>query len=267
MPINNTSGNWRFDQIVVAGTPLNVNTPLTLPTETTGLTNPDGILAYVPNTYPFKILYVDKTLNGDYAFPTSEQCGASPVSGKINHDTSYVHLATSTDSIHWTDMGAVNGLNDPTNISYSTGLPRYVSDNGTLIKLSNGNYGLFFGAGNCLDGDSDAFHAILYAESNGSDLTHWTVINGINNPIASVNTITATDPVTNQPVTVPSTAPVVGPTQNWFSGRVYGPQAAVLNTSTVNLIFAGYSAAYSADISSYRTIGQVQLSAAGATLP
>ena len=71
--------------------------------------------------------------------------------------------------------------------------------NGTLIKLSNGNWGLFFGGGNCLDGDSDAFHAIMYAESNGSDLTNWTVINGINNPIASIAQVTGvTDPQSGQ---------------------------------------------------------------------
>lgn len=270
--LNNTSGNWRFDMIQVLGTTLTVSKALTFPTNTIGLTNPDGILASVQGTFPFKILYVDKTLNGDWAFNnSSEQCGNTPSGKSPNHDTSYIHLATSSDGVHWTDLGAVNGLNDPTTTSYS-GI-RYVAPNGTLIKLTNGNYGLFFGGGNCLDGDSDAFHAIMYAES--PDLINWTVVNGINNPIASVAQVTnVTDPVTQMPVTIPANPPVIGyssatetdPT-NWFSGRVYGPQATVGSTGTVNLIFAGYNAGYSSDLSDYRTIGYVQLQASPAVLP
>jgi hypothetical protein len=259
--LNNTSGNWRFDEINVLGTPTTTNT-LTFPTKTIGLTNPDGILASVPG-YPFKILYVSKTLNGDYALPTTQQCGSTPSGKAANHDLVQIRIATSTDGIHWTDQGVVTGLNDPTTISYSG--VRYAAPNGTLLKLSTGNWGLFFGGGNCLDGDSDSFHAILYAES--SNLTSWTMINGINNPIASISSVTATDPVTQQVVTIPGNTPVVGATQPWFSGRVYGPQAAWASPTTVNLIFAGYNATYSADLSDYRTIGQVGLTASGATLP
>jgi len=259
---NNSSGNWRFDEVNVLGT-LTGSSPLTLPTETTGLINPDGILAYVPNSYPFKILYVDKTLSSDYTLPANEQCGLTPSGAAANHDTEVIRIATSTDSIHWTDHGAVTGLNDPTTTSYS-GI-RYMAPNGTLLKLSTGKWGLFFGGGNCLDGDSDGFHAIMYAES--SDLVNWTVINGINNPIASVSTVTATDPVTNQVVTIPANTPVIGATQTWFTGRVYNPNAMVAGPNSINLIFDGYDAAYSGDISDYRTIGHVSLSASGATLP
>jgi hypothetical protein len=263
--IDNNSGNWRFDEINVLGTPTTTDT-LTFPVKTTGLTNPDGILASVPG-YPFKILYVSKTLNGDYAYPASEQCGPTPSGKAANHDIAMVRIATSADGVHWTDQGAVTGLNVTTTTSYS-GI-RYVSPNGTLLKLSTGNWGLFFGAGNCLDGDSDSFHAIAYAES--SNLTSWNVVNGLNNPIASVSTVTATDPVTNQVVTIPANPPVVGATQVWFGGRVYGPQATpatASNSTLVNLNFAGYDAAFSADISDYRTIGYVQLSTGGAiTIP
>jgi len=41
----------------------------------------------------------------------------------------------------------------------------------------------------------------------------------------------------------------------------------IATPNTINLIFDGYDAAYSADISDYRTIAHVSLSAAGATLP
>ncbi len=244
--INNNSGNWRFDEINVLGTAIGAS-PVALPTKTTGLVNPDGILAQAPNVYPLKVLYVDKTLNGDYTFPTAQQCPAAGASGSINHDTEYIHLATSPDGVHWTDAGAVNGLNDPTTIS-NTGI-RYMAPNGSLVKLPGGKWGLFFGGGNCLDGDSDGFHAIMYAES--ADLVNWTVYNGISNPIATVD---------------PTVSAVLGSTQTWFTGRVYNPQATWNSANSINLVFTGYDAAYSADISDYRTIGHAVLSTT-ATLP
>jgi len=256
--INNTSGNWRFDEINVLGT-TSVSTTIPTATETTGLIDPDGILAQVPNVFPLKILYIDKTLNGDFAFPASQQCGLSSSGGAANHDTSIVRMATSTDGVHWTDLGPVSGLNDPTTVSLHA--VRYVAPNGSLIKLPSGKWGLFFGGGNCLDGDSDAFHAILYAES--SNLTSWTIYNNIDNPIASVSP--TTDPVTT--ATIPATTPVLGATQLWFTGRVYNPQATWASPNSLNLTFAGYDSAYSGDISSYRTIGHAVLSTSTTTLP
>jgi len=255
--IDNTSGNWRFDEINVLGTS---SAATTLPTvnETTGLTNPDGILAQVPNVFPLKILYIDKTLNGDYVFPSAQQCGLSSSGGAANHDISLVRVATSTDGVHWTDQGPVSGLNDTTTVSPHS--VRYVAPNGSLVKLQNGKWGLFFGGGNCLDGDSDAFHAIMYAES--SNLTTWTIYNGIDNPIASV--ANTTDPSTH--ATIPLNTPVLGATQLWFTGRVYGPQATWASGNTLNLTFSGYDAAYSGDISSYRTIGHAVLSTSTTTL-
>jgi hypothetical protein len=50
---------------------------------------------------------------------------------------------------------------------------------------------------------------------------NWTVINGIDNPIASVNPVQ--DP-NNSAVTIPANTPVIGATQGWFGGRVYNPQ-------------------------------------------
>jgi hypothetical protein len=298
---NNNSGNWRFDDVNVLGTANNTNPITSDPiVNTTGLVNPDGILAIVPNTYPVKVLYISKTLNSDYVPPTSYPlCPASIPNGNFNDDVEVVRIATTGNFVNFTDItpfntpaftnpGAtnapiqmVNGLSDPSTTSYS-GI-RWVSPNGTLIPLSNGNWGLFFGGGNCLDGDSDAFHAIMYAESNGSDLTNWTVINGINNPIASIAQQTGlTDPQTGQTnVTIPANTPVVcaladsactNDTLPWFSGRVYGPQAVVTGPSAVSLIFAGYDAGFqlggkSRDLSNYRTIGQVNLSVANVTLP
>ena len=192
-----------------------------------------------------------------------------PYSLSANHDVSTVRLATTTNGVNFTDLGPVTGLNDSTTVSY-TGI-RYVSPNGGLVPLPNGNWGLFFGAGNCIDADSDSFHAIAYAES--SNLTNWTVYNGINNPIASRPTATFTDQATGNLLTIPATAPVVGATQAWFAGRVYAPNAIVNSTGTgVSLIFDGYDQGYAAkgsakDLSSYRNVGQVFLSSGGVILP
>jgi hypothetical protein len=288
---NNNSGNWRFDEVNVLGTANNTNPITSDPImRTTGLVNPDGILAVVPNTYPIQVLYISKTLNSDYVAPTNYPlCPPSVPNGSLNDDVEVVRIATTTNFVNFTDITPfntpqfsttsspnpaiqmVNGLSDPSTTSYSG--VRWVSPNGTLIKLSNGNWGLFFGGGNCLDGDSDAFHAIMYAESNGSDLTNWTVINGINNPIASIATVSdVTDPQSQQTVTIPSGTPVVGTTLSWFGGRVYAPQAIVTSPSTVSLVFAGYNPGYQVkgsgrDLSSYRNIGQVNLSVANVTLP
>jgi hypothetical protein len=292
---NNNSGNWRFDEVNILGTAGNTNPITSDPiVNTTGLVNPDGILAVVPNTYPIKVLYVSKTLNSDYLAPTGYPlCPASIPNGNLNDDVEVVRIATTTNFVNFTDItpfntpafslngGAntpiqmVNGLSDPSTTSYSG--VRWIAPNGTLLRLSNGNWGLFFGGGNCLDGDSDAFHAIMYAESNGSDLTNWTVINGINNPIASVAQVSnVTDPQSGQTVTIPANTPVVGQSvagglYDWFSGRVYGLQAIVTGAGTVSLVFSGYNAGFqlggsSKDYSNYRNIGQVNLSVANVTL-
>ena len=63
-------------------------------------------------------------------------------------------------------------------------------------------WGLYFAGGNCLDGDSDAFHFIGYAES--TDMMSWTVYNDINHPIASINTITTTNQAGGETVTIPA---------------------------------------------------------------
>lgn len=294
---NNNSGNWRFDEVNILGTANNTNPITSDPIiNTTGLVNPDGILAVVPNTYPIEVLYVSKTLNSDYLAPTAyPQCPASIPSGSLNNDVEVVRIATTTNFVNFTDITPfntpafstgsspnpaiqmVNGLSDPSTTSYSG--VRWISPNGTLLSLSNGNWGLFFGGGNCLDGDSDAFHAVMYAESNGSDLTNWTVINGINNPIASIATVAnVTDPQSGQTVTIPSTAPVVcqiasctNNTLSWFGGRVYAPQAIETSSGGVSLVYAGYNAGFqqsgaNKDYSSYRNIGQVNLSVSNVAL-
>lgn len=239
---------------------------------TFGLKNPDGILGVVPGSNPLTIIYEQKILNGDLAaFPPSQQCntfwanfyaangGLSP-----NDDITFLRLASTTDGVHFTDLGPLQGLNDPTTVSM-TGT-RWLATAGTIMTLEGGRFGLLFSGGNCIDADSDSFHYIGYAES--TDLIHWTVINGINNPVASVFPATltvnaqgvpATGAGTSQ-LTIPAHAPVVGNTQGFFAGRVYAPSATKFDDRNITVIFAGYHTQKPKNgLGDYRTIGRVSL--------
>jgi hypothetical protein len=234
---------------------------------TVGLLNPDGIMAVFPTAptaaagSPVTVLYVQKILNGDNtgstALPAAEQCAKAPFSGKTNHDISNVRLATTTDGVNFTDLGIVHGLNDPTTVDYTK--TRWVSPRGTLLDIKGDGsvWGLYFAGGNCLDGDSDAFHFIGYAES--TDKQNWTVFNDINHPIASINTITTANQANSMMVTIPASPPVI-PTQAWFAQRLYAPTAVQIDPTHLSLTFAGYGVqSPNTDLLNYRQIGNVVL--------
>ncbi|HKD13074.1 MAG TPA: hypothetical protein VKE71_00885 [Candidatus Angelobacter sp.] len=242
---------------------------------THGLLNPDGILGVVPGSNPLTIIYEQKILKGDNtgktAFPPSQQCntfwadfyaangGLSP-----NDDITFLRLASTTDGVNFKDLGALQGLHDPTTVSING--TRWLATAGTILKLGDGRFGLLYSGGNCIDADSDAFHFIGYAESE--DLIHWHVVNGLNNPIASVFPATlsvnaqgvpATGPGTG-PVTIPSHTPVVGDTMGFFEGRVYAPSATRFHDNDITVIFAGYHTQKPKNgLGDYRTIGRVSL--------
>jgi hypothetical protein len=240
---------------------------------TNGLLNPDGILGVVPGLKPLTIIYEQKILSGDNtgttALPASQQCITNwasyykSIKVSPNDDITYLRLATTTDGVNFTDLGPLKGLNDPTTVAL-TGT-RWLATAGTIMKLANGRYGLFYSGGNCVDADSDAFHFIGYAES--SDLLNWTVVNGINNPIASIfsstlnvdgDNIPTTGP--GQLATIPANLPVVGNTQGFFAGRVYAPSAAQYDENSVTVVFAGYHTQKPKNgLGDYRTIGRVSL--------
>ena len=235
--------------------------------DSVGLLNPDGIMAVFPTAptatagSPVTVLYVQKIVDGDdtgsTALPTAQQCKAAPFSGKTNHDISNVRLATTTDGVHFTDLGIVQGLNDPTTVDYDQ--TRWISPRATLLDIHGDGslWGMYFSGGNCLDGDSDAFHFIGYAES--TDMKTWTVFNDINHPIASINTITTTNQATGKTVTVPANAPVF-PTQPWFAERLYAPTAVQIDATHLSMTFAGYGVQTPAtDLLDYRQIGNVVL--------
>ena len=248
-----------------------------IPTHTSGLMNPDGILGVVPGSQPLQIIYEQKILNGDNtgpsALPANQQCNTfwsnyyatNPFGTSVNDDITYLRLAETTDGINFTDKGALQGLHDPTTVRADG--TRWLATAGTIIKLSGQRYGLLFSGGGCIDGDSDAFHYIGYAES--TDLIHWTVVNGLNNPVISTAEFTlAVDPLTGVPsaagtkIKVPSTTPVAGITMGFFQGRVYAPSAARSGEQDATVIFAGYHTPKPKNgLGDYRTIGRVSLHA------
>lgn len=250
------------------GTPENAN-------HTTGLLNPDGILGVVPGSSPTRIIYEQKILSGDNtgstAMPAAQRCATAwsnyyntnPFGTATNDDITYLRLAETTDGIHFTDLGILNGLNDPTTVS-ATGT-RWLATAGTILKLQGGRYGLLYSGGGCIDGDSDAFRYIGYAES--TNLLDWTVINGLSNPLIiaspySISVDSNGEPVSSggSTVNVPSTPAVAGITSGFFAGRVYAPSATLADDNTLNVFFAGYHTPKPKNgLGDYRTIGRVSL--------
>jgi hypothetical protein len=256
---------------------------------TTGLQNPDAVMGAAKIGGTWTVAYVEKTLNADLTFPPAEICPKTPAFAlttlvnhkkrKANDDVTTVRIATTTDGLNFTDVGAATGLNDPTTVALN-GI-RYLGS-GSVIRAANGHFGMFFGAGNCLDNDSDGFHFIGYAETDAevktpSDLLAWHVVNGLDNPILSTDTVT--DPAgpraypLNPPVVnatgadaltpaqvAPFTPPGPGYTTNYFSGRVYDPQPIVSGESELTIVFAGYNTPQpSNNLGDYRTIGRFKL--------
>lgn len=245
---------------------------------TVGLLNPDGILGAVPGSWPVKIIYEQKILNGDMtALPTSQQCtygandtlgpwanyyATNPFGTGTNHDITYLRLAETTDGIHFKDDGILQGLNNPADVTaYGT---RWVATAGTILKLRGDKYGLLFSGGGCIDGDSDAFRYIGYAES--TDLLHWTVVNGLNNPILITTPYSITVDANGLPsssgttISVPSNPAVGGVTSGFFAGRVYAPSATLDGHHDLNVFFAGYHTPKPKNgLGDYRTIGRIRL--------
>jgi hypothetical protein len=254
----------------------------------------------VPMGTTTAVIYVEKQLGVD-----TSSCKNTPPfaltnlvnQGKpraANHDVTTVRVATTTDGITFQDVGPALGLFDPTTTDFSG--TRYLGS-GSIIPLADGRYGMFFGAGNCLDNDSDGFHYIGYAETvnvvtKANDLLRWTVFNQLDNPILSTDTVTdVTDPSKPRPyplhppivnitgadaLTLAQVAPWVPPTpappfvappggynSNFFSGRVYDPQAIYTDQRTLTIVFAGYNTPQpSNNLGDYRTIGRFQLQVA-----
>ena len=240
---------------------------------TSGLLNPDAILGRFTKEDVTTILYVSKVLNGDTSLPVSQQCPATPAGAvtagrKANHDLITLHVATTKDGINFVDQGTASGLSDPTAVDFH-GI-RYLGS-GTVIPLRDGRYGLVFGAGNCLDGDSDGFHFIGYAETvTAGDLLHWQAVNDIDHPVVSTTQVTVASNTAGsigEATTIPANPPLAG-YGSWYAGRVYGPTATYFNGKHLTVVFAGYSTPQpSLSLGDYRSIGVTTLTTTAEVAP
>jgi len=152
---------------------------------TSGLQSPDAIMGAVPMGSTTAVIYVEKQLGADGIYPACPNTPKFALTNLINtnkpkgrppnHDVTTVRVATTIDGITFTDVGPATGLFDPSTTAFNG--TRYLGS-GSIVPLANGHYGMFFGAGNCLDNDSDGFHYIGYAETmkvvnTASDLLSW----------------------------------------------------------------------------------------------
>jgi hypothetical protein len=232
--------------------------------------------------------YTDPTTGHSIAFSNATICGqpAAKKAGIVvsgawgpfyqssaqgigpNDDVTFLRLAQTVDGVNFTDLGPLQGLNDPTTTSPNG--TRWLATAGTILKLDEDRYGLLFSGGNCMDADSDAFHYIGYAES--TDLIHWTVVNGLNNPLMSIFPVTiGVDGSGNYvqlangtpgTMAIPATNAVIGNTLGFFAGRIYAPSATLFDDHTITVVFAGYHTSKPKfGLGDYRTIGLVTLRA------
>ena len=142
-----------------------------------------------------------------------------------NEDYSVVRAAYTYDGLHFTDLGQVSGLNDPTSSS-DTEL-RWVGSRGTVVTNPDGGYGLFLSGAYAADGDSDAFNQIFYSSSS----------NGVN--WSAPQKLLGTDYTFSA---LAQQAADGGPLAvgGYYAGRVYDPTVVPNGNGTLTLVFAGY---------------------------
>jgi hypothetical protein len=142
-----------------------------------------------------------------------------------NEDYTVVRAAYTYDGVHFTDLGQVSGLNNPTSNDNTT--LRWVGSRGTVVTNPDGSYGLFLSGAYASDGDSDAFDQIFYSSSR--DGQHWSA------PQKLLGTDYTFGALASQHGT--NRLGVSG----YYSGRVYDPTVVVNRNGSVTMVFAGYS--------------------------
>ncbi|WP_042368890.1 hypothetical protein [Streptacidiphilus neutrinimicus] len=143
-----------------------------------------------------------------------------------NEDYTVVRAAYTTDGLHFTDLGQVSGLNDPTSNSDTT--LRWVGSRGTVVKNRDGSLGLFLSGAYASDGDSDAFNQIFYASSR--DGVHWSApqkLIGTDYDFSALHDLDANGGALD--------------VSGYYSGRVYDPTVVPNQDGSVTMVFAGYS--------------------------
>jgi hypothetical protein len=157
---------------------------------------------------------------------------------KNNEDYAAVRMAYTKDGVHFTDIGRITSLGNPTE---QTGL-RWVSPGGTIITNPDGSLGIFFSAGVCTDGDSDAFGSVYYATSTDGGLS-WSAPSQIAMTGSPFNDKLSTDysfaaSIANQPANNPTNKPL--DISAYFEGRIYSPSVVQEPDGTLTMTFAGY---------------------------
>jgi hypothetical protein len=160
---------------------------------------------------------------------------------KNNEDYAAVHMAYTTDGVHFHDVtpaGGITGLADPT---AQTGL-RWVSPGGTVITNPDGSLGIFFSAGVCTDGDSDAFGSVYYSTSTDGGRS-WSAPSQISMTGSAFNDKLSTDysyaaSIANQPANNSTNKPL--DISAYFEGRIYSPSVVREPNGTLTMTFAGY---------------------------
>lgn len=143
-----------------------------------------------------------------------------------NEDYTVARVAYTYDGVHFTDLGQVSGLNDPSGNSDS--VLRWIGSRGTVITNPDGSYGLFLSGAYASDGDSDAFNQIFYSSSK--DGVHWSAPQKL---IGTDYTFSAL----RQQAADGGQLGISG----YYSGRVYDPTVVQNANGTLTMLFAGYS--------------------------
>jgi len=164
---------------------------------------------------------------------------------KNNEDYTVVEAAYTTDGVNFTNIGQVNGINNPSYLGNAgdltpvgqTGsdLLRYVGSRGTIVANRDGTYTMFMSGGDCNDGDSDAFEQIFY--SNSTDGLNWTT------PVPLLKTDQTFSSSAEQEAALATGQNVPLDSTAYYEGRAYDPTVVDNGNGTLTLSFSGYRTA------------------------
>jgi hypothetical protein len=142
-----------------------------------------------------------------------------------NEDFTQLRAAYTTDGIHFTDLGAVAGVQDPNSTDNTT--LRFVASRGSVIANSDGSETMFLSGGYCSDGDSDAFNHIFTSTSR--DGHNWSTPASL---IGTDYTFAASHAQagTGNPLAISA----------YYSGRTYSPAVVRGRNGQLTMVFAGY---------------------------
>lgn len=159
---------------------------------------------------------------------------------KNNEDYANVQLAYTTNGTTFHDItpaGGIGGLGSPTAQSGT----RWISPGGSIIDNGDGSLGMFYSAGQCTDGDSDAFGTVLYSTSTDGGL-HWSTGTAVPDADHAYGTGTlSTDYTYSASIAEHSAAPGTPlDVSAYYEGRIYSPSVVQNGDGTLSMTFAGY---------------------------